>query len=327
VRLRLEFPDKYRLWAELVKANTDRVFIETPTIPPRLGHRVPVELAVGGVLLVAFADVVGVRVPGGRFPPGVWVRLGDEEVGKVRRFLGLAQEPPPRAEAGRVARREPCSLPVAFARPQLPHAATLRNLSESGALLASSAPLTSGQFVEVVVTLDDGAPLALAAEVTREGPELDYCGLRFLELDGPRAAALKAQVERLAARPLRARQLVLVADDEPDVLELLSQFLSKHGFEVLQASGGREAMALIRQARPQLVLLDILMPGMDGVDICKAMRADVELSQVPVLFVSALDEAHLHAVADEAGATDYLSKPLLLGDLLNLVGKYLMDTP
>jgi CheY-like chemotaxis protein len=325
VRLRLEFPDKHRLWAELVKANTDRIFIEAPTVAPRLGHRVPVELAVGGVLLVAFADVVGVRPPGGRFRPGVWVRLEDEEVVKVRRFLGLAQDPPPRAEAGRVSRREPCNLPVAFRSPELPHAARLRNLSESGALLESKAPLASGQFVEVVVTLDDGAQLSLAAEVTRDGPEADYAGLRFLELDGPRATALKAQVERLVARPPRARQLILVADDEPEILDLLTRTLSRHGFEVLQASSGREAMALIRQARPQLVLLDILMPGMDGVDICKAMRADVELSQVPVLFASALDEARLHAVADEAGATDYVSKPLILGDLLNLVGKYLKD--
>ena len=325
MRLRLEFPDKHRLWAELVKASTDRVFVEAPIIPPKLGHRVPVELAVGGVLLVAFADVVGVRVPGGRFAPGVWVKLGEDEVGKVRRFLGLDQDPPPRAEAGREHRREACSLPVTFRRPAHPHQAALRNLSESGALLESSAPLASGQFVELEVRLDDGTPLALSAEVTREGPQTDYCGLRFLELDAPRAAALKAQVERLAARPARARQLVLVADDEPDILDFLTRALAKHGFEVLKARGGREAMALIRQARPQLVLLDILMPGMDGVDICKAMRADVELAQVPVIFASALDEARLHAVADEAGATDYLSKPLLLGDLLNLVGKYLKD--
>jgi CheY-like chemotaxis protein len=325
VRLKLEFPDKHRLWAELVKANTDRVFIETPTIPPKLGHRVPVELAVGGVLLVAFADVVGVRQPGGRFRPGVWVRLGDDEVGKVRRFLGLAQDPPPRPEAGRVTRREPCSLRAALTRPELAHAAKLRNLSESGALLETSAPLASGQFVQLQVTLDDGTPLALSAEVTREGPETDYCGLRFLDVDGAAAAALKAQVERLVARPPRDRQLVLVADDEPDILTFLSWALSRHGFEVLKASTGREAMALIRQARPTLVLLDILMPGMDGVDICKAMRADVELSQVPVIFASALDEGRLHAVADEAGATDYLSKPLLLGDLLNMVGKYLKD--
>jgi CheY-like chemotaxis protein len=190
-------------------------------------------------------------------------------------------------------------------------------------MLETSAPLSSGQFVELTVTLDDGASLALGAEVTREGPEMDFSGLRFLDLDGPRHAALKAQVERLTARPLRARQLVLVADDEPDILDLLTRALSRHGFEVIKASGGREAMALIRQARPQLVLLDILMPGMDGVDVCKAMRGDIELSQVPVIFASALDESHLHNVADEAGATDYLSKPLLLGDLLNMVGKYL----
>jgi DNA-binding response OmpR family regulator len=62
---------------------------------------------------------------------------------------------------------------------------------------------------------------------------------------------------------------------------------------------------------------------MDGVDICKTMRADVELADIPVIFASALDQARLHLVADESGATDYLSKPLTLGDLLNVVGRYL----
>jgi CheY-like chemotaxis protein len=325
VRLRLEFPDKYRLWAELVKANTDRVFIEAPTVPPKLGHRVPVELMVGGVLLVAFADVVAVRPPGGRFRPGVWVRLADEEVDKVRRFLGLAQEPPPDSDTGRESRREPCNLKAVLTRPPLPDVSQLRNLSETGALLESTAPLVSGQQVELEVTLDDGTRLPLTAAVTREGPEMAFSGLRFVDLDGERQAALKAQVERLVARPPRARQLVVVADDEPDILDFLTRALSKHGFQVLKATGGREAMALIRQTRPQLVLLDILMPGMDGVDVCKAMRGDIELSQVPVIFASALDESRLHAVADEAGATDYLSKPLLLGDLLNMVGTYLKE--
>lgn len=323
MRLRLEFPDKHRLWAELSKANTDRIFIETPTMPPRLGQRVPVELAVGTVLLVAFADVVGVRPTGGRFRSGVWVKLADEEVTKVRRFLGLSVETYDRKDLGRTARREPCHLRVTLRRPQVAGTAVLRNLSETGGLLECPAPLPSGQFVEFDVAMDDGSSLTLAAEVVREGPSTDYVGLRFLNVDAPHLAQLRAQLERLTHRPEEARRLVVVADDDPEILEFLSRALSKYGYEVLKASGGREAMALIRQSSPHLVLLDILMPGMDGVDICRAMRADVDLMDVPVIFASALDEAHLHQVADEAGATDYLSKPLLLGDLLNLVGRYL----
>jgi DNA-binding response OmpR family regulator len=134
---------------------------------------------------------------------------------------------------------------------------------------------------------------------------------------------VRRQFERLTARATKARQQLLVADDDLEIRELLTRALSKHGYEVLVASNGQEAMALIRQTRPALVLLDILMPGMDGVDICRAMRGDVELARTPVIFASALDQASLHAVADESGATDYLTKPLSLGDLLNVVGRYL----
>ena len=94
------------------------------------------------------------------------------------------------------------------------------------------------------------------------------------------------------------------------------------GIPVLAASSGPEALALL-SADVDLVLLDILMPGMDGVDICKVMRADIELASIPVIFLSALEAGRLHAVADEAGATDYLPKPTTLTELLNLVGTHL----
>lgn len=320
MRLRLEFPDKYRLWSELVKANTDRMFIETPAAMVSLGARVPVELAVGGVLLVVLADVVGLRPEGGRFRAGAFVRLGDDEVLKVRRFLGLDE--PTRTTGGRAAHREVCSLSATLRRPNHPHGVRVRNLSESGALLETTAPLKTGQYVEFDLATDDGQTVVVAAEVTRDTQD-GYVGVQFREFGAAGVAALKAQVERLAARPPRARQQLLVADDDGDIREFLTRALAKHGYEVLKASGGREAMALIRETRPALVLLDILMPGMDGVDICKAMRADVELADIPVIFASALDQARLHGIADESGATDYLSKPLTLGDLLNTVGRYL----
>jgi CheY-like chemotaxis protein len=320
MRLRLEFSDKYRLWSELVKANTDRLFIEAPTSLVKLGTRVPLELVMGGSMLVATAEVVGQRSDGGRFKPGVWVKLADDEVLKVRRFLGLADEPL-RVSAGRTSHRESCSLPMTLKTPALPHGARVRNLSETGALIETTAPLKPGQFIEFDLTLDDGTVVALAAEVIRE-PDESCTGVRFVE-PAAQLGALRAQLERLVARPPNQRQHVLVADDEAEIREFLSRALSKHGYEVLKASAGKEAMALIRESRPSLVLLDILMPGMDGVDICKSMRADVELADIPVIFASAVDRSRLHDIADEAGATDYLTKPLSIGDLFNMVGRYL----
>ena len=319
--LRLEYPDKYSLWSELVKANTDRVFIETGD-GPRLGSKVPVELAVGGVLLVANGDVVGLRRPGSRFKSGVWVRFDDEEVDKVRRFLGLTQLPD-RPMVGRRNPRVPCALPVKFARPMLVQEAIARNLSETGALVETSAPLSVGQFVEVELAFDDSSVLRLKAELTRDGPEGRYVGLRFIDVQPDALAKIRAQLERLRTQPSANKLTVLIADDEMAILDFLSRALSRFGYDVVKARTGSEALSLVRELKPRLVLLDILMPGMDGVDICKSMRADVELAGIPVIFLSALEPARLHAVADEAGATDYLAKPVTLTELLNLVGLYL----
>ncbi len=318
--LQLSYPDKYRLWDELVKANTDRVFIET-TEPPRLGERVPVELQIEGVALVATGDVIGLRRPGPRFRGGVWVRFDDEEVDKVRRFLGLTQQPD-RPPVGRRSAREPCSLKAVFKRPELNDEAIARNLSETGALLETHAPVKPGELVEIELHLEAG-PVRIRAELTREGPEGRYVGLRFIELTDALTALLKGEVARLAARPASQKPTVLVADDDTAILDFLSKALSKFGYEVLKAKNGGEALSIIREVKPRLVLLDILMPGIDGVDICKVMRADIELAAIPVIFLSALEAGRLHAVADEAGATDYLAKPTTLTELLNLVGTHL----
>lgn len=318
--LRLEYPDKYRLWSELVKANTDRIFVEAAECP-RLGERVPVELAVGGVLLVAIGDVVGLRRAGSRFKSGVWVRFDDDEVDKVRRFLGLTQLPD-RPVVGRRSPRERCNLALVFVRPSVMQEATVRNLSETGALVETAAPL-AGQFVEVELKLDDGTALRLKAELTREGAEGRFIGLRFIDVQSSALGALRAQLERLHTAPSAGRPTVLIADDEVHILDFLNRALARFGYDVVKAKNGTEALGLVRELKPKLVILDILMPGIDGVDVCKSMRADIEMAGIPVIFLSALEPARLHDVADEAGATDYLCKPATLTELLNLVGVYL----
>src|SRR5262245_37852332 len=127
MRLRLEFPDKYRLWSELLRARTDRVFIGS-SFMPKLGVETAVELVVGTVTVMAFGRVVGLRRQSARFRAGVWVRFDEEEIEKVRRFLGLTQEPD-KSPMGRRFRRYACTLNVLFKRPSLPNTAVARNLS------------------------------------------------------------------------------------------------------------------------------------------------------------------------------------------------------
>jgi CheY-like chemotaxis protein len=319
--LRLEFADKYRLWTELLRARMDRVFIATQQ-PPRLGSRVPVGIAVGSVQVTAEGMVLAVRGEGPRFKAGVWVRFDADEVEKVRRFLGLSEVGDVSVH-GRRARRLECQLQVRFSRPPLPSSFFVENLSELGALVDGTLPLAPGQFVEGTITLDDATPFAFKAEVSRESDEGRLWGLRFLELGRDDSTRLHAQLERLMLTQPNAGACVMVADDEPQILEFLSRALGKFGYQVQKARSGDEALALIRELKPRLVLLDILMPGIDGVDICKTMRSDIELAHIPVIFLSAVENERLHAVADEAGATDYLGKPVMLTDLLNVVGQHL----
>jgi len=135
----------------------------------------------------------------------------------------------------------------------------------------------------------------------------------------PRGASGPIQPEPLS-------DVLLVADDNPDILEFLQRALSRFGFEILTAEDGTAALTLIQSRRPKLVILDVLMPGIDGAEICRVMRANESLVEVPVLFISALESDALHHLADEAGANDYLTKPMDLTDLINLVGSYLKDS-
>jgi len=103
------------------------------------------------------------------------------------------------------------------------------------------------------------------------------------------------------------RPLVLVADDEPAITALVADMLGYAGFEVARAQGGAEALTLARARRPDLVLLDVMMPDLDGRDACRALKMDRELASVPVVLFSSADEQDVHWRA--AGADGFLQKP------------------
>ena len=100
---------------------------------------------------------------------------------------------------------------------------------------------------------------------------------------------------------------ILVIDDEPSILNLVSSYLKAEGYEVLTANNGEEAIKFIKDKNPHIVVLDLMMPGMDGWQVCKRVRA---FSNVPIVILSALDDPALIASALDAGADDYLVKPV-----------------
>lgn len=102
---------------------------------------------------------------------------------------------------------------------------------------------------------------------------------------------------------------ILVVDDQPHNLELLTHMLEEEGYQVWSATNGADALKLVVMARPNLILLDVNMPGMNGYEVCRQLKADPQTQFIPVIFISALDEAWDKVQAFSVGGIDYITKP------------------
>lgn len=103
---------------------------------------------------------------------------------------------------------------------------------------------------------------------------------------------------------------ILLVDDEPDILEFVRYNLQREGYTIRTAANGAEALQIAAEFRPHLILLDRLMPVMDGVETCRAIRNNPELRSTHIVFLSALGEEDEQLTGFDAGADDYLSKPI-----------------
>lgn len=103
---------------------------------------------------------------------------------------------------------------------------------------------------------------------------------------------------------------ILLVDDEPDILELLSYNLSNEGYQILTAENGKEALKVADQNQPNLIILDVMMPVMDGIETCERLRMDDRFQNTMIMFLSARGEDYSHVAALEAGADDYVTKPI-----------------
>lgn len=112
-----------------------------------------------------------------------------------------------------------------------------------------------------------------------------------------------------------SKSRVLVVDDDPDVRSFLSVFLELEGFEVCTASNGAEALSVAASRRPDVVLLDLMMPVMDGWTCCRHLRANSHTRHVPIVIISASHD--LDTELQESGACAYIAKPFDLDDLLD----------
>lgn len=103
---------------------------------------------------------------------------------------------------------------------------------------------------------------------------------------------------------------ILLVDDDPDILELLEYNLAKEGFVLAKASDGKEAISIAQDFNPQLVILDVMMPAMDGIETARRMKSMPELKDALILFLTARGEEYTEVAAFDAGAHDYIIKPI-----------------
>jgi DNA-binding response OmpR family regulator len=116
------------------------------------------------------------------------------------------------------------------------------------------------------------------------------------------------------------KKKILVVDDEDDILQFLELVLREKGYDVVTAAGGQDALTRAQIEKPDLVLLDIMMPQMDGWEVLKLLRVDEETAHIPVAMLSARTEAKDRVQGLQEGAVDYICKPFALQELLDKIG-------
>ena len=118
---------------------------------------------------------------------------------------------------------------------------------------------------------------------------------------------------------------ILIVDDDPDIIEILRYNLSLAGYEVKAASNGKEAIKKAKIFIPEIILLDVMMPEMDGIEACRLIREISSLNNSRIIFLSARNEDYTQLSAFDAGADDYISKPVKPKILLKKISSILKE--
>jgi two-component system, OmpR family, alkaline phosphatase synthesis response regulator PhoP len=120
-----------------------------------------------------------------------------------------------------------------------------------------------------------------------------------------------------------SKQKVLIVDDEPDILELIEYNLKKEGYQVYTASNGQEGVAQAKKVLPDLIILDVMMPRMDGIEACRIMRAMPEFKNTFMIFLTARSEEYSEIAGFNVGADDYIAKPIKPRSLISRINAIL----
>ena len=119
---------------------------------------------------------------------------------------------------------------------------------------------------------------------------------------------------------------ILVVDDDPDIIEIISYNLKKENYKVFSCYNGTDSIKIAEKEKPDLIILDVMMPGMDGIQVCEKLRSKNEFNNTIIMFLSARGEDFTHIAAYDAGADDFVNKPLKPRLLISKVRSLLRRT-
>jgi CheY-like chemotaxis protein len=262
----------------------------------------------------------------GRQPEGYLVALEEAALAPLRLLLGRDNASKP---FGRRTPRIDCQLPARVRAPFVVNGCEVNNLSLTGMTLLCAQQFAPGMTLSVSVLLSGHLELALEAKVMWTRPDAQLLGLDFHALDPETEARLEQMLGALfssdsgiesARRPAR----VLIADDDASVVALLSKVVADAGYLPVTSPRGDTALELAKRELPALAFLDIVMPGLDGVQLARALRAEPALHAVPIVLVSALDQARVAQSLTVSQANESMAKPVKIAAVRAMLAKYLL---
>jgi two-component system alkaline phosphatase synthesis response regulator PhoP len=115
------------------------------------------------------------------------------------------------------------------------------------------------------------------------------------------------------------KETILIVDDEADLLDLIEYNLEKEGYQVLKAENGMDGIRLARRHKPDLIILDVMMPKMDGIEVCRVLKDDKDLRQKPIIFLTARTDEKTELEGLNLGADDFLPKPISTAKLVSRI--------
>ncbi len=119
------------------------------------------------------------------------------------------------------------------------------------------------------------------------------------------------------------KKTILIADDEPDIVETIRFLVESEGFNCLSAFDGEEALRLAKQCIPDLIILDVMMPKINGYKVCRLLKFDAKYKDIPILMVTARTQEEDRLIGEKTGADEYITKPFDIDSILEKINAYL----